>query len=250
MVSEKRTYRFRKRQRSCDSCRRQKLRCRFDAQGSHNTCQRCREDEIYCVFSGRRTSSPRNLPEETRAEDQANSSCSDSRLLHSEIQATTSAQQSADALDNGLAYPSRFASAPIAAENPARASSAADDWTIQSNSLSSMIPVQAPQTQISQSLDKLEGHCYQVFGASSEADPWLLRHCKNDENGFQRSAKVHLRNAGGVPIRGKIPTHFMVYETSICEPAMKETRIKATDRLRSELDDLVSPSQGCRLFRL
>ncbi|KAJ6447313.1 MMP37-like protein [Purpureocillium lavendulum] len=94
---------------------------------------------------------------------------------------------------------------------------------------------QAPPTQISQSLDNVEDHLYQLSGASSDADPWLLRHCKFDDYGVRRLFKVHIRNAGGVPTREKIPAHFLVGERVVYDAARHEAGIDRHHDLRTEL---------------
>lgn len=104
-------------------------------------------------------------------------------------------------------------------------------------------------TQISQSLNAMEGHYYQLSGASSDEDPWLLRHCKFDEFGFRRFFRVHIRNAGGVPTREKIPAHFIVSERGIHDVAAPEGGV-GQDGLREELARLVPPNHGQRLLRL
>lgn len=49
-----------------------------------------------------------------------------------------------------------------------------------------------------------------LLGASSESDPWLLRHCHIDQLGLRSVHKMYFRNAGGVPTTDKIPIHFIV----------------------------------------
>ncbi|OBT66791.1 hypothetical protein VE03_03996 [Pseudogymnoascus sp. 23342-1-I1] len=107
-----------------------------------------------------------------------------------------------------------------------------------------------PSTQISQSLDQIDGHYAQLFGGSSESDPWLLRHCRFDKLGLRRFLKVHFRTAGGVPTRDKIPAHFMISKNNVCKGAMAETRISGEKDFRTELARLVPPECGPRLVQL
>lgn len=113
-----------------------------------------------------------------------------------------------------------------------------------------LFPELSLSTQISQSLDRVDGHYYQLFGGSSEADPWLLRHCRYDELGFRKFLKVHFRNAGGVPTREKIPAHFMVSEDQMSEATRSEIRFGGDGDLRTELAFYVPTEQGLRLIRL
>ncbi|KAJ3539112.1 hypothetical protein NM208_g5620 [Fusarium decemcellulare] len=113
--------------------------------------------------------------------------------------------------------------------------------------INTVIPTQSPLTQISQSLEDMQGHRYQLCGASSDADPWLLRHCKFDDYGFQRFFKVHFRNAGGVPTRELIPAHFVVTEQ---DAASIDNGVARDRDLRTELALLVPLNHGQRLLRL
>ncbi|UNI24521.1 hypothetical protein JDV02_010258 [Purpureocillium takamizusanense] len=107
-----------------------------------------------------------------------------------------------------------------------------------------------PSTQLSQSLDQIQGHAAVLLGGSSESDPWLLRHCRFDELGLRTFHKLHFRHAGGVPTGDKIPVHFLVSSDELCESAAGETRLAGERELREELDMLVPPAYGMRLIRL
>lgn len=109
---------------------------------------------------------------------------------------------------------------------------------------------QGPSTQISQSLDQIDGHYAQLFGGSSESDPWLLRHCRFDKLGLRKFLKVHFKTVGGVPTRDKIPAHFMISENNVSEGAIAETRISGEKDFRTELALLVPPEHGPRLVQL
>ena len=113
-----------------------------------------------------------------------------------------------------------------------------------------LFPELSLSTQVSQSLDGLDGHHCQLFGGSSEADPWLLRHCRYDELGFRRFPRVHFRNAGGVPTRDKIPTHFMVSEDRLNEASRGEIHLSGESDLRAELAFYIPADCGLRLIRL
>lgn len=134
-----------------------------------------------------------------------------------------------------------------AAPGHTSAASSEEPWPFSADQL---LSTQYLSTQISQSLDNIQGHHYQLCGASSDQDPWLLRHYKFDEFGFRRFFKVHIRNAGGVPTREKIPAHFVVCEDEVAEAAKEETRTVDERSLREELMTLVSASHGVRLIRL
>jgi len=108
----------------------------------------------------------------------------------------------------------------------------------------------APSTQISQSLDTVDNVYYQLAGASSDADPWLLRHCRFDDFGSLQLFKVHIRNAGGVPTRDKIPAHFLVGDRDVYDAARAEAGIDYDGDLREELARLVPPETGLRILRL
>ncbi|UNI15519.1 hypothetical protein JDV02_002046 [Purpureocillium takamizusanense] len=108
----------------------------------------------------------------------------------------------------------------------------------------------APSTQISQSLDNVEDVYYQLAGASSDADPWLLRHCRFDDFGSLRLFRVQIRNAGGVPTRDKIPAHFLVGDRDVYDSARLEAGVAHDGDLREELASLVPPDIGLRILRL
>ncbi|KAH8701582.1 fungal-specific transcription factor domain-containing protein [Talaromyces proteolyticus] len=109
----------------------------------------------------------------------------------------------------------------------------------------------APVVQHIRSLDQLEASTAQLFGTSAESDPWLLRHCKYDENGIRSLNRIQFRNVGGVPVEGLVPVHFLVTEDTLWKSAKKATAIRADttpEEMRIELDDLVPPKCGWRLI--
>ncbi|ENH69263.1 Urease [Fusarium oxysporum f. sp. cubense race 1] len=97
------------------------------------------------------------------------------------------------------------------------------------------------QLQFSKSLDDINGQTSILLGASSESDPWLLRHCQFDEYGLRRFYGLQFRNIGGVPNWQKIPVHFIVRqdETGVVDAS-----------LRARLNELIPVSWGLRLIRL
>lgn len=106
-------------------------------------------------------------------------------------------------------------------------------------------------TQFVQSLDQLEGFSAQLFGASAESDPWLLRHCSFDDAGVKCFYKVHFRNAGGVPVPLRIPVHFMIAADDLAADSKTETRVAAPSmNPREKLNSLVPDEYGVRLVGL
>jgi hypothetical protein len=137
---------------------------------------------------------------------------------------------------------------PVPIDEPIRAIDQGKQWsTAVPTPINTILPAQSPLTQISQSLENMQGYHYQLCGVSSDADPWLLRHCKFDDYGFQKFFNVHFRNAGGVPTRELIPAHFVVTQqdaTSIENEAAQD------QNLRAELAMMVPFNHGQRLLRL
>ncbi|KAM5364173.1 hypothetical protein ACJA88_013127 [Fusarium oxysporum] len=97
------------------------------------------------------------------------------------------------------------------------------------------------QLQFSKSLDDINGQTSILLGASSESDPWLLRHCQFDEYGLRSFYGLQFRNIGGVPNRQKIPVHFIVRQD-------EKDMVDASLRVR--LNELIPVSWGLRLIRL
>ena len=123
-------------------------------------------------------------------------------------------------------------------------------WPTPPAHMTDIFSTPAPSTQISQSLDTVDNVYYQLAGASSDADPWLLRHCRFDDFGSLQLFKVHIRNAGGVPTRDKIPAHFLVGDRDVYDAARAEAGIDYDGDLREELARLVPPETGLRILRL
>ncbi|KAF7125399.1 hypothetical protein CNMCM5793_001577 [Aspergillus hiratsukae] len=111
----------------------------------------------------------------------------------------------------------------------------------------------APTVQRIRSLDQIDGSTAQLFGMSSESDPWLLRHCRYDEYGMRSLHRTHFRHVGGVPVERLVPVHFLVTDNDLLAPAKEATRIRGPggpDMARAELDAMVAPEHGRRLLSL
>lgn len=105
-------------------------------------------------------------------------------------------------------------------------------------------------TQFVRSIDQLDQGYAQLFGASAESDPWLLRHCRFDDSGMKHFYKVHFRNAGGVPTTQRIPIHFLISSEDLSSKSKQETRASYGDITRDYLDSLVPLEYGRRLVAL
>lgn len=106
-------------------------------------------------------------------------------------------------------------------------------------------------TQFSQTLEGMQGFSAQVFGASSESDPWLLRHCKFDDLGTISFQSSQFRNAGGVPFAHKIPVHYLVEPNELYQCAKDETKtVHKQIASREELNRIIPPECGQRLVGL
>ena len=197
-----RTYRSSKRSRPCDRCRERKLKCELEGPPP---CHRCRTNEVPCSFVGR----PRRRL--GRSKELGGVSAESSPGLHSQELAASP----------GLSSPQPYA-----------------------HSVTPALDLQQSRsvTQLSHSMDQISGHTAQLLGASSEGDPWLLRHCRFDELGLRSFHKVHFRHAGGVPTGEKIPVHFLISADELYDNGM--------DSGRARLDALLDPGTGARLVRL
>ncbi len=105
-------------------------------------------------------------------------------------------------------------------------------------------------TQLSQTMDRIDGHSIMLLGASSESDPWLLRHCRFDQLGLRSVHKMYFRNAGGVPTKDKIPVHFIISDNKYLTHPMMQHGVDVSAAFRAELNQLVPPSYGVRLICL
>ncbi|KAJ5322336.1 hypothetical protein N7452_010625 [Penicillium brevicompactum] len=218
-----------KRHPPCDQCRRKKLRCEAD-QG--RSCQRCRTKSSPCSFN-RLGSNP--LPQIEPAPD------SDARYGGSEQSSPVGVNRYTTS------------TTPIGPESVINY----DSSLINDPAGDFLLPLQSdfhlperPTPQAIQTLDLLKGVSSQLIGASGESDPWLLRHCKFDEYGFLLFHQVHFRNAGGVPRDEKIPVHFLVSADELYDAAKETTKYPSITSRRDQLNSLVSPECGKRLFSL
>ncbi|GAM40017.1 hypothetical protein TCE0_034f12035 [Talaromyces pinophilus] len=110
-----------------------------------------------------------------------------------------------------------------------------------------------PKIQHIRSLDQLPASTAQLFGTSAESDPWLLRHCKYDDNGIRHLHGIHFRNVGGVPVEGLVPVHFLVTEDSLLVSSKEATSFSAevdVFKSREELNKMIPPKFGLRLILL
>lgn len=218
-----------KRHPPCDQCRRKKLRCEAD-QG--RSCQRCQTKSSPCSFN-RLGSNP--LPQIEPAPD------SDARYGRSE-------QSSPVGVNRYTTSTTPIGPGSVINYDSSLINDPAGDF---------LLPLQSdfhlperPTPQAIQTLDLLKGVSSQLIGASGESDPWLLRHCKFDEYGFLLFHQVHFRNAGGVPRDEKIPVHFLVSADDLYDAAKETTKYPSITSRRDQLNSLVSPECGKRLFSL
>lgn len=220
-----------KRHPPCDQCRRKKLRC--EANGG-DSCQRCQARASPCSFNLLHSSS---LPQASFTLDNQKAKQGDSR----------DASPPADLYQDP---PCHTPSGPESAINydSSLINDPSGDFLLQLQP-DFHIP-ERPTPQAIQTLDYLKGVSSQLIGASGESDPWLLRHCKFDEQGFLLFHQVHFRNAGGVPRDEKIPVHFLVSADELYDSAKETTKYPNTVSRRDELNSLVPLECGQRLVSL
>ncbi|KAJ5278583.1 hypothetical protein N7478_003955 [Penicillium angulare] len=211
-----------KRHRPCDQCRARKLGCQTDG---GIPCQRCRDAKLACTFDNPPPKRPRLSDSLSFADPSVNG------LFITNDRDTSAEQSPFERVD------SRFPSLEF------------DGVNITSPGSGILLPGRPP-TQFVQSIDKLDQGYAQLFGASSESDPWLLRHCRFDDSGMKHFYKVHYRNAGGVPTAQRIPIHFMISSQELSASTQQETRAGNYDVSREQLDILVPPEYGRRLVAL
>lgn len=233
-IDAPRPYRSRIRPRPCDRCRRLKHGCKVF---ERPPCQRCVKDDRECTFQSR----PVNR--RSRAHRRTSPAVTSQHLDDDEHTDNTRTQPSNPPADfddsNGLVEATLVEPgaeawiAPLPSASVVTASSLAN-----------------PATQIVQSLDQLSSHTIQMVGPSADLDPWLLRHCRFDEYGFCSAQNMAFRNAGGVPLHGKIPIQFM----AISDNAMRGQPNEGTDQVseshRASLDLLVPVLHGQKLVCL
>lgn len=223
-----RPYRSSKRNKPCERCRGNKTKCQVIVGPS---CARCQREGQECSFTGRKHPAPRSV---TRSDD---------------LQTPTSTHSGHEASSILPWSQSPMVSAP--------SSHVAQDDDHTTSVLQATPVIEQPEadirisTQFSQTLEGMPGFSAQVFGASSESDPWLLRHCKFDDLGTHSFQNSQFRNAGGVPFAHKIPIHFLVESNELYESAKEETRTPDKQiASREELNRIIPLECGQRLVAL
>lgn len=231
-ASASRPYRSSKRNKPCDRCRETKTRCQVVV---GTQCVKCQRSGLECSFSG---SGKSQLKQHAAVQDGLRTPTPASEYGHG---ATSSAPWSQSPL------------------MPAAAGRVSQQPQVNRSTLSIQpTPPALPHetelqfnTQFSQSLEGMRGHTAQLFGSSSESDPWLLRHCRFDDFGTRTFQSTQYRNAGGLPLAHKIPIHLLIEPNELHESAKDETR--AYDKQiasREELEHIVPPECGQRLVAL
>lgn len=218
-----------KRHPPCDQCRLKKLRCEAN-QGA--SCQRCQSKSSTCSFD--RFNSNALLQIEPAPGSDAKSGESAQASPAVVDQYTTS--NTPVGPESAINYESSLMNDP------------AGDFLLPLHP-DFHLP-ERPTPQAIQTLDLLKGVSSQLIGASGESDPWLLRHCKFDEYGLLLFHQVHFRNAGGVPRDEKIPVHFLVSADELYDAAKETTKYPRLISRRDEMNSLITPECGKRLFSL
>ncbi|KAJ5688521.1 hypothetical protein N7462_002913 [Penicillium macrosclerotiorum] len=219
-----------KRHRPCDQCRARKLGCQTD---DGLPCQRCRATRLDCTFD-------RPPPKRTRLSESV-------AFTDPSIELPVMPPEKPIFIQN-LQDPSPHGSPTESAGRPF--SSLGFGEVGGPSPASGILLAARPSAQFVQSIDRLDHGYAQLFGASSESDPWLLRHCQFDDAGMRLFYKVHYRNAGGVPTAQRIPIHFMISSEDLSSTAKQETRAGMGEATREQLDFLVPPEYGRRLVAL
>ena len=219
-----RPYRSSKRNRPCDRCRETKLRCQIIA-GSQ--CAKCQREGLHCSFS---------TPDKSRL----------GHVQHSEGSRTPTP---------AAGYSQESSPGALWSQSPITSATAGS--ALQNGVLPQPTPPKEQETdiqfntQFSQSLEGMQHYSAQLFGSSSESDPWLLRHCKFDDFGIRSFQNTRFRNAGGLPLAQKIPIHLILEPNELHETAKEETR--AFDRQiasREDLNHMVPLDCGQKLVKL
>ena len=220
-----------KRHRPCDQCRSRKLGCQTD---DGIPCQRCRAARIDCTFDN-------PPPKRARLSESLSFTVPSVDDLP-----VTSHDEGSDILPAPVSH----LESPSASEQSPFPSLEFGQVVNGPSPASGILLASRPPTQFVQSIDRLEHGYAQLFGASAESDPWLLRHCRFDDSGMKYFYKVHFRNAGGVPTAQRIPVHFMISSGDLSDGVKQETRAGSGEITREHLDCLVPPEYGRRLVAL
>jgi hypothetical protein len=219
-----------KRQRPCDQCRARKLGCQTVGGAP---CQRCRSAKLECTFDN-------PPPKRSRL----------SEPLPSFAQSVTENSLVAQTCDSNFTRESSVARSGTQSVEPRFPSLGLDQSNHGLSPASGILAPGRPPTQFVQSIDQLDHGHAQLFGASAESDPWLLRHCCFDDSGMKHFYKVHFRNAGGVPTAQRIPVHFMISSDGLATSIKHETRAGVGEATRERLNYLVPLEYGRRLVAL
>lgn len=218
-----------KRHRPCDQCRSRKLGCQTD---TGLPCQRCRTAKLDCTFDN-------PPPKRARLSESLS-------LAPPTIDDLPLPSHGEGSIFSGGLSQVRSASGSVEPTFPSL-----DLGQFRGPSPGSGIFLgNRPPTQFVQSIDQLDHGHAQLFGASAESDPWLLRHCRFDDSGMKYFYKVHYRNAGGVPTVQRIPVHFMITSDDLSTAVKQETRAGIGEVTKEHLDCLVPPEYGRRLVAL
>lgn len=236
-----RSYRSTKRPRPCDQCRGRKLKCVILHEPP---CQRCQSDGIQC-----------NLPQRSSRRSNRSVTCNGSGVSGSAARDVTLPRLQQDPFPPVLNHPYNSPSHEPALDRSTPPSNLESDGRDQPVEQSEAVLVPdpiliRPLTQISHSLEDAEGSRIIFLGASSSADPWLLRHTIFDQYGFHSFNRLQFRNAGGVPAIGKIPVQFLVTADDFPSHAVPQAATSEVGIQRTELDRLIPIVQGARMIRL
>lgn len=227
-----RPYRSTKRNRPCDRCRETKTRCQILTGPS---CTKCQKEGLDCNASNKGHPTPRSGASQRSGDPSLTPTSTANHALPS--QGWTQSPP---------ACPASMAATGIEPESIEAPVSLRPTPLLQEQEADVRI-----STQFSQTIEGLEGASAQVFGSSSECDPWLLRHCKFDDFGAISFQHTQFRNAGGVPLTDKIPVHFLVEPDEMHESAKQETRVLNKQiASREELSRIVPVECGQRLVAL
>lgn len=231
-----RAYRLHNRRRPCDKCRARKVRCQIE-DGKQN-CRRCAQSQTPCTFEGR----SRRTTRQSRTTSVSSSAYSPvvNHASHDDtlgLDSTFGIDQVSSELHSASDRPTIFVATPPVFPHE---TDVPYDHTQTLGTVAT-----TTQLQFSRSLDDIQGQTSTLSGSSSEADPWLLRHCRFDEHGLRSFYGLQFRNIGGVPNRQKIPVHFIVTPKST-----NDTTFDKMMSLRSRLNGLIPASLGIRLVKL
>ncbi|XWW94636.1 hypothetical protein V2A60_002581 [Cordyceps javanica] len=273
-----RQYRCKKRQKPCDHCRERKLKCQTESGGSSVNngrpppCQRCARSNIPCTYLGRPRRRASGMPPATTnagapaataatgADDAgtAATALDPCALSHANLGAVMAASGPLDCREGGSSSTTggghMTMPPPGCGVDPTPAPPAGA--TLNTPSSSSYHASGGSggggrvSTQLSQTMDTMDGHSIMLLGASSESDPWLLRHCHFDQLGLRSVHRMYIRNAGGVPTRDKIPVHFIVSDNKYLNHPLLPPYHAVGGDARLQLNQLVQPTYGVRLISL